>query len=151
MKVRVTLRDIVGCLREMYCDTIRVKYMHMGSMEQYNWICKRVNHPDFLRCNTKKRVHVFERLCFTNTQKNFFVGKFITLKRFGLDGGETIALALKGAIDNANKLLRHWGAAHQEAELAGKHSEEADGDNIQPVPRDAIQHGLPHEGEGGPE
>ena len=52
-------------------------------------------------------MHVFEKLCFTNTFENFLAEKFNTSKRFGLDSGEAIVLALKGAIDSTSKLGAH--------------------------------------------
>ncbi|KAL7502291.1 hypothetical protein ACHAXN_000666 [Cyclotella atomus] len=81
--------------------------MHIGSVEQCNWIRERVKHPSFLECDNEKKVHIFERLCFADTFENLSASKFNITKRFGLDGGEAIILALKDAIDRASELGAH--------------------------------------------
>jgi 2-oxoglutarate dehydrogenase E1 component len=78
--------------------------MHIGSVEQCNWIRERVKHPSFLECDNEKKVHIFERLCFADTFENLSASKFNITKRFGLDGGEAIIPALKDAIDRASEL-----------------------------------------------
>lgn len=107
MPGKVTLRKVVERLRQTYCGTIGVEYMHIGSVEQCNWIRERVEHPSFLECDREKKVHIFERLCFADTFENFLASKFNTTKRFGLDGGEAIIPALKDAIDRASELGAH--------------------------------------------
>ena len=52
-------------------------------------------------------MHVFKKLCFSNTFENFLVGNFNTPKQFGLDGGDVIVLALKGAINSVSELGAH--------------------------------------------
>lgn len=107
MPGKVTLRKVVERLRETYCGTIGVEYMHIGSTEQCNWIRERVENPAFLQADREKKIHIFERLCFADTFENFLANKFNTTKRFGLDGGEAIVPALKDAIDRASELGAH--------------------------------------------
>jgi 2-oxoglutarate dehydrogenase E1 component len=107
MPGKVTLRKVVERLKQTYCGTIGVEYMHIGSVDQCNWIRERVEHPSFLECDREKKIHIFERLCFADTFENFLASKFNTSKRFGLDGGEAIIPALKDAIDRASELGAH--------------------------------------------
>ena len=107
MPGKVTLRKIQDRLREAYCNTIGVEYMHIGSTQQCNWIRERVESPSFLQVDKEKKIHIFERLCFADTFENFLANKFNTSKRFGLDGGEAIIPALKEAIDRASELGAH--------------------------------------------
>lgn len=107
MPGKVTLRKVVDRLRQTYCGTIGVEYMHIGSTEQCNWIRERVEHPSFLQCDREKKIHIYERLCFADTFENYMAHKFNTTKRFGLDGGEAIVPALKDAIDRASELGAH--------------------------------------------
>lgn len=107
MPGKVTLRKIQDRLREAYCNTIGVEYMHIGSTQQCNWIRERVESPSFLQVDKEKKIHIFERLCFADTFENFLANKFNTSKRFGLDGGEAIIPAMKEAIDRASELGAH--------------------------------------------
>ena len=107
MPGKVTLRKVLDRLRETYCGTIGVEYMHIGSTQQCNWIRERVEHPNFLASDREKKMHIFERLCFADTFESFLAHKFNTSKRFGLDGGEAVVPALKDAIDRASELGAH--------------------------------------------
>lgn len=107
MPGRVTLRKVVDRLRQTYCGTMGVEYMHIGSTQKCNWIRERVENPNFLKVDDEKKMHIFERLCFADTFENFLANKFNTTKRFGLDGGEAIVPALKDAIDRASELGAH--------------------------------------------
>ena len=107
MPGRVTLRKVVDRLQQTYCGTMGVEYMHIGSTNKCNWIRERIEHPNFLKVDDEKKMHIFERLCFADTFENFLANKFNTTKRFGLDGGEAIVPALKDAIDRASELGAH--------------------------------------------
>ncbi|KAG7352639.1 2-oxoglutarate dehydrogenase E1 component [Nitzschia inconspicua] len=104
---KVTLRGILDELRKTYCGTLAVEYMHIGHSDQMNWIRERVENPRWLSYDKEKKAHIFERLCFADTFENFLAHKFNTTKRFGLDGGEAVVPALKGAIDRASELGAH--------------------------------------------
>ena len=104
---KVTLRAILKELTKTYCGTLGVEYMHIGNVDQVNWIRDRVEHPRWLNYDKEKKSHIFERLCFADTFENFLAQKFNTTKRFGLDGGEVIIPALKDGIDRASELGAH--------------------------------------------
>mmetsp|Transcript_28670 Transcript_28670/g.78784 ORF Transcript_28670/g.78784 Transcript_28670/m.78784 type:complete len:1068 (-) Transcript_28670:217-3420(-) len=104
---KVTLRKILKELRSTYCSTLAVEYMHIGNVDQMNWIRQRAENPQRWHYEKEKKQHIFERLCFADTFENFLAQKFNTTKRFGLDGGEAIVPALKAAIDRASELGAH--------------------------------------------
>lgn len=107
MPGKITLRMILDELRNKYCGTLAVEYMHIGDPIKCNWIRERVEQPRWLQYDKEKKLHIFERLCFADTFENFLAFKFNTTKRFGLDGGEAIVPALKDAIDRASELGAH--------------------------------------------
>jgi 2-oxoglutarate dehydrogenase E1 component len=101
---KITLRTILEELRKTYCGTLGVEYMHIGDVNRINWIRERIENPRWQHYDKEKKAHLFERLCFADTFESFLAHKFNTTKRFGLDGGEAIVPALKGAIDRASEL-----------------------------------------------
>lgn len=107
MPGKITLRMILDELRNKYCGTLGVEYMHIGDPIKCNWIRERVEQPRWLQYDKEKKLHIFERLCFADTFENFLAFKFNTTKRFGLDGGEAIVPALKDAIDRASEMGAH--------------------------------------------
>ena len=104
---KITLRQIVKQLRETYCGTLSVEYMHIGDTKKCNWIRERVENPRWFKYDKEKKLHILERLCFADTFESFMAQKFNTTKRFGLDGGEAVVPGLKDAIDRASELGSH--------------------------------------------
>mmetsp|Transcript_9443 Transcript_9443/g.14516 ORF Transcript_9443/g.14516 Transcript_9443/m.14516 type:complete len:1074 (+) Transcript_9443:233-3454(+) len=104
---KVTLRGIVDQLRQSYCGTLGVEYMHIGDNTKINWMRERIENPRWQNYDKETKQHIYERLCFADTFENFLAYKFNTTKRFGLDGGEAIVPALKDGIDRASELGAH--------------------------------------------
>jgi 2-oxoglutarate dehydrogenase E1 component len=73
MPGKVTLRKVVQRLRETYCGTIGVEYMHIGSVHQCNWIRERVENPNFLKVDKEKKVRYDQVLLYLlHTRNNSF-------------------------------------------------------------------------------
>jgi len=100
----VTLRKVVETLRQTYCQTMGVEYMHMSSRDKCNWIRARVETPLWLSYSKEKKLHIFERLAYADHFERFLGNKYNTAKRFGLDGGESVIPGLKMMIDRASEL-----------------------------------------------
>ncbi|KAG5189741.1 2-oxoglutarate dehydrogenase E1 component [Tribonema minus] len=101
---RVTLRQVVARLEQTYCNTLGVEYMHMRSREKCNWIRRKVENPAWLKYTKERKLHIFERLCFADTFEKFLQNKYNTVKRFGLNGGESVIPALKAMVDKGSEL-----------------------------------------------
>eukprot|EP00612_Vaucheria_litorea_P005795 CAMPEP_0171464818 /NCGR_PEP_ID=MMETSP0945-20130129/8029_1 /TAXON_ID=109269 /ORGANISM="Vaucheria litorea, Strain CCMP2940" /LENGTH=956 /DNA_ID=CAMNT_0011992071 /DNA_START=277 /DNA_END=3147 /DNA_ORIENTATION=+ len=101
---RVTLRQVVNRLEQTYCRTLGVEYMHMRSREKCNWIRKKVENPAWLKYTTERKLHIYERLCFADTFEKFLQNKYNTVKRFGLNGGESVIPGLKAMVDKGSEL-----------------------------------------------
>jgi len=100
----VTLRQVYNRLRQTYCSTLGVEYMHITSRERCNWIRDRVENPYWLKYTKEQKMHIYERLVFADTFETYLNNKFNTSKRFGLDGGESVIVGLKAMIDYGSKL-----------------------------------------------
>lgn len=95
-----TLREILSILKDTYCDTLGVEYMHIQDFESRYWLRERMessrNRPDY-SVEKKKRVlfHLMEAELFENFLHTRYVGK----KRFSLEGGETLIPALDAVLE----------------------------------------------------
>ena len=93
---RPTLREILQRLRETYCGTIGVEYMHIQEPDQKQWIQERIeaihNRTEFTE---RGQEAILERLTEAETFENFLNTKYPGAKRFGLDGGESLIPALE--------------------------------------------------------
>lgn len=102
--LKVTLRQVIDKLRQTYCQTIGVEYMHIPSREKCNWIRKQVETPKWQTYTKEKKMHIFERMCYADTFEKFMGNKFNTVKRFGLEGGESVIPGLKELVDRGSEL-----------------------------------------------
>ena len=85
----MALRDVLGVLRNSYCRTVGVEYMHITDPEEREWIQQRVElkaeQPD-----RQKQKHVLGRLNAAEAFETFLQTKYVGQKRFSLEGGESV-------------------------------------------------------------
>lgn len=93
---KAKLRNILDILRETYCGNIGVEFMHMQDPDEKSWIQSRIesirNHTAF---NKDRKFDILHKLGIAQEFEHFLNKKFIGTKRFGIDGGESIILALE--------------------------------------------------------
>ena len=95
-----TLREIVSILRETYCGSIGVEFMHIQDPDQKSWIQRRVEgapwRTAFDRTSKRKILH---QLTEAEGFEMFCQKRYVTTKRFGLEGGEVTIPALHAIIE----------------------------------------------------
>ncbi len=100
-----TLGEIMKAVRETYCDTIGVEYMHIQDPAQKAWIQERIesihNRTDFT-VNGKRAI--LDRLTAAEVFERFLDKKYTGTKRFGLDGGEAMIPALEQILKRGGQL-----------------------------------------------
>ena len=99
---RMTLRDILDTLREAYCLTIGVEYMHSQEPDQKIWIQKRVEGiPRSQWLSHEKKHRILEMLNEAEAFEKFLHTKYIGHKRFGLEGAESLIPMLDALFSHA--------------------------------------------------
>jgi 2-oxoglutarate dehydrogenase E1 component len=100
-----TLRQIVHAVRETYCGSIGVEYMHIENPEQKKWLQQRIEGTRNQREFTPRgKQAILERLTAAEMFEKFLDKKYTGTKRFGLDGGETMIPALEQIIKRGSQL-----------------------------------------------
>jgi 2-oxoglutarate dehydrogenase E1 component len=100
-----TLRQIVHAVRETYCGSIGVEYMHIENPEQKKWLQQRIEGTRNQREFTPRgKQAILERLTAAEMFEKFLDKKYTGTKRFGLDGGETAIPALEQIIKRGSQL-----------------------------------------------
>jgi 2-oxoglutarate dehydrogenase E1 component len=97
-----TLREIVEIIRKTYCGPIGVEFMHIQDPEQKSWIQRRIEGAPWLSelSPTEKRT-VLQHLTEAEAFEVFCQKRYVTTKRFGLEGGEVTIPALLEMIATA--------------------------------------------------
>jgi 2-oxoglutarate dehydrogenase E1 component len=97
---RMRLGDILGVLRDAYCRTVGVEYMHIQEPAQKRWIQDHVEGASTQLTPAEHR-WILERLNSAEALEQFLNTKYIGQKRFGLEGGESAVPLIDAVVDDA--------------------------------------------------
>ena len=99
------LKEILSVLRDTYCGTIGVEYLHIQDPEQKSWIQQRIenirNHTEF---TDRGKQAIYERLVDAESFERFLNKKYTGTKRFGLDGSESVIPAIEQIAKRGSQL-----------------------------------------------
>ncbi|MFM7044919.1 MAG: multifunctional oxoglutarate decarboxylase/oxoglutarate dehydrogenase thiamine pyrophosphate-binding subunit/dihydrolipoyllysine-residue succinyltransferase subunit, partial [Ilumatobacteraceae bacterium] len=124
---RLALRDLLGVLRDAYCRTIGIEYMHIMDFAEQRWIQSKVEGVDYQFSKERKR-RVLERLNAAEAFEKFLATKYVGTKRFGLEGAESaipildqiLSMAAADGLDSAVIGMAHRGRLNVLANVMGK-------------------------------
>ena len=95
-----TLREIVTILRETYCGPIGVEFMHIQDPDQKSWIQRRVEGAPWRTAfDARAKRAILTQLTEAEGFEAFCQKRYVTTKRFGLEGGEVTIPALHAIIE----------------------------------------------------
>eukprot|EP00210_Caulerpa_lentillifera_P004773 g4557.t1 len=95
----ISLKDIVSRLREIYCGDIGYEYMHIENREKCNWLRERLELITDGALPKAKKIHILDRLAWSEMFEEFLRKKYSAAKRFGLEGCSSLIPGMKAAID----------------------------------------------------
>ena len=124
---RQKLGDLLHVLRDAYCRTIGIEYMHISDPAQKKWIQQHVEGVNDA-LSTEEQHHLLGRLNAAEAFEKFLATKYVGQKRFSIEGGES-AIPLLDAIleraaadhlDGAVMGMAHRGRLNVLTNIAGK-------------------------------
>ncbi len=99
-KQRMRLGDILSILRDAYCRTVGVEYMHIQEPAQKRWIQDHVEGVP-TQLDSEEQRWILDRLNAAEALEQFLNTKYIGQKRFGLEGGESTIPLIDAVIEDA--------------------------------------------------
>lgn len=100
---KMKLRDMIRELEAIYCGTIGAEFMHIQNPRMRTWVLYKLEHRDSsLRTNPAIHRDILRKLYEAETFENFLHTKYGG-KRFSLEGGEALILALNTIVQNCEK------------------------------------------------
>ncbi len=124
---KLTLGDLLGVLRDAYCRSIGVEYMHIQNTEEQRWIQEHVEvkKADFTK---EQKDRILERVNAAEAFEKFLATKYVGTKRFGIEGAESaipiLDEILSGAadegLDGAVVGMAHRGRLNVLSNIMGK-------------------------------
>ncbi|MYV52594.1 multifunctional oxoglutarate decarboxylase/oxoglutarate dehydrogenase thiamine pyrophosphate-binding subunit/dihydrolipoyllysine-residue succinyltransferase subunit, partial [Streptomyces sp. SID3212] len=126
-KSMMKLRDILGVLRESYCRTTGIEFMHIQDPKQRKWLQDRVERPRG-KPEREEQLRILRRLNAAEAFETFLQTKYVGQKRFSLEGGESVIPLLDAVLDSAAEArldevvvgMAHRGRLNVLANIVGK-------------------------------
>lgn len=121
------LREILGILRDSYCRTIGIEYMHIQDPAERKWIQDHVETP-YTKPSHDEQMRVLAKLNEAEAFETFLQTKYVGQKRFSLEGAESMISLLDAVIQTAAEQeldevaigMAHRGRLNVLTNIAGK-------------------------------
>lgn len=126
------LRDIVAVLRETYCASVGVEFIHIHNPEERDWIQSRMETSrNKTALDPETRKLIFRRIADAETFERFLHTRYVAQKRFSVEGGESVIPMLDCMIETAAELggqevvlgMAHRGRLNVLTNIFGKKAE----------------------------
>lgn len=112
-----TLREVLPVLKQIYCRSIAWEYMYLQSTEQRQWFIEKVENQKNYALSADDKKTILQELAEAVGFEAFCQKRYVGVKRFGLDGGESLIPALRTlirhAVTNYNVQSVVMGMAHR--------------------------------------
>ncbi|MCK6439571.1 MAG: 2-oxoglutarate dehydrogenase E1 component, partial [Planctomycetes bacterium] len=124
-----TPRETFARLRNTYCRSIGVQYMHIDDPKMREWLQTRMETTENrIKLTKEEQIRIFTRLTDAVIFEEFVQKKFIGSKSFSLEGGESLIPLLDMAIERAGEYgvdeivlgMAHRGRLNVLANIMGK-------------------------------
>ena len=128
-----TLRDVLERLRNTYCRSIGVQFMHIDDMRARQWLVERMESTENrIRLERAEQLRILTRLTDAVVFEQFIQKKYVGAKSFSLEGAESLIPLLDMAIEKAGRqgiveivmAMAHRGRLNVLANILGKHPDE---------------------------
>ncbi len=125
----LTLRQIMQRLRNTYCRSIGVQFMHIDDLEVKNWLQERMEGTENrTTLGREEQLRILVKLTDAIIFEEFIQKKFLGAKSFSLEGAESLVPLLAFAIERAALLgvneivlgMAHRGRLNVLANILGK-------------------------------
>ena len=95
-----TIRQMVNWLRQTYCRSIGVQFMHIDSLQVRRWLAERMETTgNRIKLDREEQLRILGRLADAVVFEEFLARKYVGAKSFSLEGGESLIPLLDMAIE----------------------------------------------------
>jgi multifunctional 2-oxoglutarate metabolism enzyme len=94
------LREVLGVLRDSYCRTVGIEYMHIQDPVQRSWFQNHLEKP-YEKPTHDEQMRILGKLNEGEAFETFLQTKYVGQKRFSLEGGESTIVVLDAVLQRA--------------------------------------------------
>jgi len=92
---RATFGQILDALKETYCASVGVEYMYINNVAERRWLQARIEPIRAKGAyDGAQKLRFLERLTAAETLERYLHTRYVGLKRFSLEGGESLIVSL---------------------------------------------------------
>jgi 2-oxoglutarate dehydrogenase E1 component len=100
----MTLRDILKALRDTYCHSLGVEFMHISDPAAKRWIQERMESTQGkANLTVDDKRHILQQLTESEGLERFLHTKYVGQKRFSLEGGESFIASMDEVVNHAGE------------------------------------------------
>ncbi|MFW6284114.1 MAG: 2-oxoglutarate dehydrogenase E1 component, partial [Desulfosalsimonas sp.] len=104
---QMTLAELVNHLRQTYCRSVGVEYMHIQDPEERKWLRERMESTQNMpSLSNEEKIRILRKLTEASGLEQFIHKKYLGQKRFSVEGADVI-------IPMLDCLLAHAAAEHK--------------------------------------
>lgn len=98
------LDQIYNALRETYCGSIGIEYMHISDVEETSWLQGKMESVrGRATFDAAKKMEILKDLIAADGLERYLGTRYVGQKRFSLEGGDSLIPMMKEIIDRAGK------------------------------------------------
>jgi len=116
-KEKATLKEIIESLKVIYCGNIGIEYNHIMDSYERKWFQKKFESKlGKYSFSIEDKLHIYERLNSAEGLAKYLAAKYPGMKRFGIDGAESLIPLVDAVIQNCGELGANqicFGMAHR--------------------------------------
>ncbi|MBP6020512.1 MAG: 2-oxoglutarate dehydrogenase E1 component [Burkholderiaceae bacterium] len=100
----MTMRDMLKALRDTYCQSVGVEFMHMSDPAAKRWIQERLESTSGVPSYTAEhKRNILQQLTEAEGLERFLHTKYVGQKRFSLEGGESFIASMDVVVNHAGE------------------------------------------------
>ncbi len=124
---KAKFRNVLGILRDSYCRTVGIEYMHIHNPSERTWFQEKLERP-YQKPTKEEQFRILQKLNQAEAFETFLQTKFVGQKRFSLEGSESLIPALDeilqsaadAGLEEAAIAMAHRGRLNVLTNIAGK-------------------------------
>ena len=93
----------IKALRETYCGSIGIEYMHISDDEETEWLQQKMESVRGGLILIRKKIKILKDLIAADGLERYLGTRYVGQKRFSLEGGDSLIPMMKEIINRAGR------------------------------------------------
>ena len=102
-KAENTVNNLISELKNTYCKNIGIEFQHISNKRERNWIIEKFENLDHKVADKDRKKEILKRLISARGLAQFLSSKYPGMKRFGIDGCESLIPLVDTLIKTTSK------------------------------------------------